>query len=105
MSPGVIDRLEAVQIHIDHGKAIFIQRRLFDGEIKLLLQHHPVGQRRQVVMHRQLTQFLVSAIEPGCQPRGAHLSVQHRTQQGDPQNTQRNQRDPYRQSRITDAVR
>ncbi len=103
---GIVDRLEAVQVAEHHREAELPALRLLDRLLDAVLQQHPVGQLGQRIMQGGLHQLLVGLGQRiGEQAgAGAHLAVEHRRDQCDPQRRQRRDDHQHRQPLGLDAL-
>ena len=105
MAVGIVDRLEAVQVHEQHGEPAIVADRLLDRLLQAVVESMRLGSLVRVVVQGQLDQLAVGSCEGGGEHRGTCLQarVQHRDDQGDGDHRQGDHDDQHRQPAVVDA--
>ena len=64
MAEAVVDQLEVVEVHVEHGHAEALAACPREGQAEDLLEHGPVGQLREVVVIGEERDLLLGVLAP-----------------------------------------
>jgi hypothetical protein len=59
---GIVDHLESVEIHEQNGQRRFRTAVTAQGLVEILLQHHPIGQSRKLIVKGNVTHAIVRTL-------------------------------------------